>query len=174
MTPPASAAADAGPNVFITLGDTTVAASPAVGESTGRHPAQGDRQAERRDRPSIAFRAWNMGMVSIVIVVTNRRRELETVLRSMTNMGANPVEVIVVDDGSTDDTWKWMQKSVTGAVLCRNEKPVGLVDAATQGINVSIGEFIGVIDLTGPVDKVGANHKVVPRSYYEMLGRYQR
>ena len=148
--------------------------APAIGESTGRHPAQGNG-ALVRERPTIAMKAWTVGLVSCVIVTTNRRRDLDAVLRTMSTSSAPSLEIIVVDDGSTDDTWKWLQQSGHKGTVSRNETPVGLVDAATQGINLSVGEYIGVVDLTGTNDPTEAlNHTLIPRSYYETIGRYQR
>ncbi|MGE0879151.1 MAG: glycosyltransferase family 2 protein [Acidimicrobiia bacterium] len=163
--------ADAMSDVFGRLSTLTGDGADSFRESTGRHPAGGDG----RERPRIRMRPWNYGLVSVIIVVTNRRRDLETVLRSLQTIDGSPAEIVVIDDGSTDGTWAWLQRNAKNCVARRNEAAVGFNDAATQGINESNGQFIGVIDLTGPLDQSNAaNHTVVPRTFYETLGRYQR
>ncbi len=59
-------------------------------------------------------------------------------------------EIIVVDDGSTDDTSEIAKKS--GAITILNEKNLGVTKATQKGLEAALGEIIVTIDADGQHD----------------------
>lgn len=54
-------------------------------------------------------------LLSIVVPTYNRRGELQTMLDSLLPQARNrPVEILIADDRSTDDTWPWLQATFAG------------------------------------------------------------
>jgi glycosyltransferase involved in cell wall biosynthesis len=93
-------------------------------------------------------------LVSVVIPVLNRERFLREAIQSVLDQTYRPFEVIVVDDGSTDD-------SVTIArsfpAVCVIEQPhAGPSVARNRGIAASKGEFLAFLDADDlmPPDKL--------------------
>ena len=59
-------------------------------------------------------------LVSVVIPVFNGARFIDETLRSVFAQDYRPIEVIVVDDGSTDDTSRILARLVAASVVFRN------------------------------------------------------
>ena len=82
--------------------------------------------------------------VSIVIPVYNEERHLKPCLDSLAAQSVAPLEVIVVDNNSTDDTPK-----IAGAyafVKLLREPRQGVVFARDRGVRAAKGQIIGRID----------------------------
>jgi glycosyltransferase involved in cell wall biosynthesis len=84
-------------------------------------------------------------LVSCIVPVFNGERFLAEALQSILDQTHQPVEVIVVDDGSTDDT-----PSVVAAFGDRvryfHQNNAGPAAARNRGIEESRGEFIAFLD----------------------------
>ena len=86
-----------------------------------------------------------MPNVSVVIPTYNRARWLPETVASVLNQTCPPLEVLIVDDGSTDDT---------EAVCARFPEPVrylrqdnaGVSAARNRGVQHARGEWIGFVD----------------------------
>lgn len=158
-------------DVFARLAESTAAHSLAA--ATERHPASVAAGAPEPPSPRIVAKTWLLALVSVIVVTRDHRKDLEAVLRTLGEWRNGPLEVVVVDDGSSDGTYEWLSHVAVGGVVIRNEKPIGLIDAATLGINASEGEYIGVIDLTERVTpETALPPAVVRRHHYEVMGRY--
>jgi GT2 family glycosyltransferase len=85
---------------------------------------------------------------SVVIPSYNGRRLLETCLDSISrHRPATPtVEVIVADDGSTDDTPHWLSQAHPDVRLIRLERNRGFCAAANAGIEAARGEFLQLLN----------------------------
>jgi glycosyltransferase involved in cell wall biosynthesis len=85
--------------------------------------------------------------VSVIVPAYNRARLLEGCLRDLLDQTYPDLEIVVVDDGSTDDTGR-----VAGSVDDRRLKYIrhdlnrGLPAARNTGIRASTGEFIAFQD----------------------------
>ena len=84
-------------------------------------------------------------LVSIIIPVFNRSEDLSRCLESITNLNYNNIEVIVIDDNSSEDI----------EVICNNYKKVyfyrnkvngGPAESKNNGINRATGDFLWFID----------------------------
>jgi GT2 family glycosyltransferase len=88
-------------------------------------------------------------LVSTVIPVFNRARLLEEAVGSVLAQTYRPIEIVIVDDGSTDDT-----PQVAQALAARHPEIVryvrkdngGCAQARNAGLAVARGEFIQLLD----------------------------
>jgi len=85
--------------------------------------------------------------VSVVIPAYN---EAMSIGKVVTNCKAFCDEIIVIDDGSTDDTAEIAKKS--GALLLRNEKNLGITKALQKGLEAAQGDIIVTMDADGQHD----------------------
>jgi glycosyltransferase involved in cell wall biosynthesis len=88
-----------------------------------------------------------MPEVSVVIPTYNRAKVLSRAVKSVLNQGYRDFEIIVVDDGSTDNT-----EQVVGAFdkqqvkYVRHEKNMGPAAARNTGIGHANGKYIAFQD----------------------------
>jgi glycosyltransferase involved in cell wall biosynthesis len=89
------------------------------------------------------------GMVSTIIPVFNRSRMLREAVASVLAQTYRPIEVIIVDDGSTDDTpatCAELQASHSDVVRCVRQLNAGPGAARETGRQLARGEFIQYLD----------------------------
>ena len=84
-------------------------------------------------------------LVSIVICCHNRRDYLRETLESVFAQNYQPVEIIVMDDGSTDGTDELMA-SYGDAVRYYRQDPQGIAVARTNASKLARGEYIAYQD----------------------------
>jgi glycosyltransferase involved in cell wall biosynthesis len=132
-----------------------------------------------------------MGLISIVIATYNRSKLLRESLESLLAQTYRDIEIIVVDDGSTDDTQAvvaWMAQE-HGNIRYYPRPHLGLPATRNFGLERARGEFIGFFDsddLWPPdyieimVNKLQANpdfdvaySKIMILSDGEIKGRFQ-
>lgn len=88
-----------------------------------------------------------MPNVSVIIPTYNRAKVLGRAVKSVLNQGYGDFEIIVVDDGSTDNTWE-----VSGAFdsqhvkYVRHERNLGPAAARNTGIGQARGKYIAFQD----------------------------
>lgn len=88
--------------------------------------------------------------LSVVIATYNRLAELRTMLDSLLpQVHGQPVEVVIVDDHSTDATWEWLQTTFAGSsgvLRFRMEKNSGPGPARNAGLAAARGRYFVPID----------------------------
>jgi dolichol-phosphate mannosyltransferase len=85
--------------------------------------------------------------VSIVLATYNERENILDTISSIFEHVKDPVEVIVVDDDSSDMTWKLVEEHKDPRVkLIRRVDTRGLASAFNRGIIESRGEIVGWMD----------------------------
>ena len=84
-------------------------------------------------------------LVSIIIPCFNHGCYLGDAVRSVLQQTYAPIEIIVVDDGSTDDTAK-VAHSFGAAIRYVKKQNGGLSSARNKGIECAKGEFLGFLD----------------------------
>ncbi|MEY2565395.1 MAG: hypothetical protein QOH88_3588 [Verrucomicrobiota bacterium] len=84
-----------------------------------------------------------MADVSIIIPTYNRLWSLPQALDSCRGNSCQ-TEIIVVDDGSTDETWEWLQQQPD--VIAIRQENLGKDWAVNHGFAVASGEFIRFLD----------------------------
>jgi poly-beta-1,6-N-acetyl-D-glucosamine synthase len=97
-----------------------------------------------------------LGSISIVMVVRNEASILETKLRSLTllNYPANPPEIIVVSDGSTDRTNDILQEfsRTYGLHIVLSEHPRGKASGLNNALKVARAEVVVFMDVRQQIE----------------------
>ena len=86
-----------------------------------------------------------METVSVIIPTFNRVQLLNRALRSVFDQSASLLEVIVVDDGSTDSTSEWVAETFPEAVLV-TQPNLGVSRARNRGIETARGDWVAFLD----------------------------
>lgn len=100
------------------------------------------------------FQRWaNMKKesVSVAIPVYNGEKYVSVCIESLLNQTMKPDEIIVIDDGSTDDTIKFASKHPIK--LLKHEKNKGLAEARNTSIKNAVGDIIVFIDCDAKAEK---------------------
>ena len=87
----------------------------------------------------------NKYKISVVIPTLNRINTLQRALDSVINQTYKPAEIIVVDNGSSDGTLKFLREQYP-AIKTLTENKVGVSSARNQGIKKSINQWIALLD----------------------------
>lgn len=87
-----------------------------------------------------------MAFVSVVVPTRNRSRLLGRTLRSICTQQAIDFEVVVVDDGSTEDTAAVVAAADAHIKVIRNPRPSGVSVARNLGIAAASGDWIAFCD----------------------------
>jgi glycosyltransferase involved in cell wall biosynthesis len=84
-------------------------------------------------------------LVSVIIPTWNRAKEVRVAIDSLLAQTYQPLEIVVVDDGSTDDTPATLAAYV-GRIKTLRQANSGASAARNAGIKVSSGAMIGFLD----------------------------
>lgn len=88
--------------------------------------------------------------VSIIVPVYNSKKYLRSCLDSLVNQTLSDIEIIAIDDASTDNSLailKEYQKKYPNLIkIIRNEKNMGQSIARNKGIKIAKGDYIGFLD----------------------------
>jgi glycosyltransferase involved in cell wall biosynthesis len=87
----------------------------------------------------------SLGLVSVVIPVFNGERFLRAAIDSVLTQGYRPIEVVVVNDGSTDGTAAILS-SYGPAVRVVQQDNAGLGAARNAGVSASLGDLLAFLD----------------------------
>lgn len=93
-------------------------------------------------------------LVSVIIPVYNAEKYITKCIRSLMNQTYENFEIIIVNDGSTDDSIKSINtlKELDKRIVVINKKNEGVSKARTSGLEVAKGEFIMFLDSDDFVD----------------------
>ena len=83
--------------------------------------------------------------ISVIIPTFNRRHTLKRAISSVLNQTLKPVEIIVVDDGSTDGTDEWLQLYHPSIKLI-SQSNSGVSSARNIGIQHAQTDWISLLD----------------------------
>ena len=86
--------------------------------------------------------------ISIIIPVYNLEKYIKRTVESVLKQTYTNIEVIIIDDGSTDESWKIIQKiaSDDSRVIPIHQKNGGVTNARLNGVKHSTGQWIGFVD----------------------------
>lgn len=124
-----------------------------------------------------------MKKISIIVPVYNTEKYLGRCIESIQNQTYSNLEIILVDDGSKDDSLKichmYAEKDARIKVL--HTKNFGVSTARNIGIKCSTGEYIGFIDSDDYIEKTMyetlvrySDDKVLPICTYNMVDENKR
>ena len=103
-------------------------------ESPASNPSE-QPLSTRNDRP----------LVTIVVIAHSVRRELERCIGSIARHAGVPVETILVDNGSTDDTREWVREAHPEVQLVPLPRNLGLA-ARDHGLRRARGRYTMFLD----------------------------
>lgn len=87
--------------------------------------------------------------VSVIVPVYNTEKYLENCLKSICKQSFKDMEIIIVDDGSTDGSKEIINSFIQKdkRIICvSHEKNRGLFQARVTGVENSLGEYIAFVD----------------------------
>ena len=90
-----------------------------------------------------------MPKVSVIVPVYNTENYIEKCLNSLVNQTLEDIEIIVINDGSTDDSENLIDKFIgkyPNKIKYYKKENGGLSEARNYGLNYVTGEYIGFID----------------------------
>lgn len=87
-------------------------------------------------------------VISVIIPVYNAEKHLEKCVRSVFSQTYRNLEIILVDDGSTDNSLVICEglKKVDSRVLVIHQNNGGVSSARNKGLDVASGDYIGFVD----------------------------
>ncbi len=85
-------------------------------------------------------------LVSIITVVYNAEKTLETTIQNIITQTYKPLEYIIIDGGSSDGTLAIIRQYEQYISYWRSEPDEGLYDAMNKGIALANGSLIGIIN----------------------------
>jgi len=103
-----------------------------------------------------------MTRVSIVVPNLNGARFLPTCLDSLRRQTRPPTEVVVVDDGSTDESLNLLQASYSSARVVAHPRRLGVARAFNDGIRASIGDVVVLLNNDTEVEDTWLEELVRP------------
>lgn len=84
--------------------------------------------------------------VTVIIPTYNRAHVIERPLKSLLNQTIDNVEIVVVDDGSSDDTDKILENYMDRLTLVKHETNKGVCAAKNTGLDHIHGEWFTILD----------------------------
>lgn len=88
-------------------------------------------------------------LVSVIVPMYNHRRFIERALLSVVKQDYRPLQVVAIDDGSTDDTGiiarDFLEENMQSAiVIIRNNR--GAAETINEAIQMSSGDYINILN----------------------------
>ena len=88
-----------------------------------------------------------MKKVSVILPTYNEKEIILDVIKELKENIKNPLEIIVIDDDSTDKTWEIVKEAdIQGVKVIRRIASKGLASAISHGINSASGDIIVWMD----------------------------
>ena len=86
--------------------------------------------------------------ISIIVPVYNVEHYLERCLNSLINQTLDDIEIICINDGSTDNSLQILEnyKRIDNRIKIITQENVGLSQTRNNGIQIATGEYIGFCD----------------------------
>lgn len=88
-------------------------------------------------------------LVSVIIPAYNRAQFLTGAVQNILEQNVSHIEIIIVDDGSTDDTnsiCKKLSQSYTGLIKYLYQENAGAGAARAAGLRLAVGKYIAFFD----------------------------
>ena len=93
--------------------------------------------------------------ISVIIPVYNTEKYLKECLDSIVNQTLKDIEIICVDDGSTDDSLSILQEYAKkdNRIMIIDQKNSGVSSARNSGLDKATGEYLAFVDPDDWIDK---------------------
>src|ERR1700744_3507890 len=97
-----------------------------------------------------------MPLVSIIIPVYNSEKYLSDAIQSAINQTWSDTEIIIIDDGSTDNSLQVAQQFISEKVKIFHQENKGASVARNYGLTKAKGDYIQFLD----ADDILSNNKI--------------
>lgn len=96
-----------------------------------------------------------MSKISIIIPMYNAKEYIARCLESVINQSFSDIEIIIVNDGSTDESLEICRKyaKIDERIIILNKDNNGVSVARNQGMNVATGEYVMFVDSDDWIDE---------------------
>ena len=95
----------------------------------------------------------NNPLVSVITVCLNSEKTIERAIKSVLNQNYSPIEYIILDGGSNDNTLDIINKYKNNISKIISEKDNGISDAFNKGIKLSSGKYIQLLNSDDVLDE---------------------
>jgi glycosyltransferase involved in cell wall biosynthesis len=97
----------------------------------------------------------NYVKLSIILPVYNVEKFLERCIESVINQSIKEIEIIIVNDGSTDKSLEIINKfaAIDSRIVVINKENEGYGASINKGIKISKGEYIGIVETDDWIDR---------------------
>ena len=96
---------------------------------------------------------YNFPKISIIVPIYNTNKYLNECLISLQNQTLKDIEIICVNDGSTDNSLDIIMEYINdNRFIIINKNNSGYGDSMNQGLNFANGEYIGIVESDDFVD----------------------
>jgi GT2 family glycosyltransferase len=85
-------------------------------------------------------------LLSVIVVNWNSKDDLARCLESLERQTLRPIDVVVVDNGSTDGSPEMVCSRFPGAVLIAEAENLGFAEGCNRGIAAARGEWIALLN----------------------------
>lgn len=86
-------------------------------------------------------------LISVIIPVYNTESYLSYSIDSIINQTYKKFELIIVNDGSTDNSFKILQSYKDKRIIClQNERNIGNYSSRNKGVKIARGKYIAIMD----------------------------
>lgn len=86
-------------------------------------------------------------LISVVLPAYNCEKTIDAAVNSILNQTYENFELIIIDDGSTDNTYELLQKYTDNRIrLFRNQCNEGIIYTLNKGLSLANGEYIARMD----------------------------
>ena len=113
------------------------------------HPEKYGKEAEQvDDYRDIYYRRCIMPKVSVVVPVYNTQDYLKECLDSIINQSFKEIEIVCIDDGSTDESPSILDEyeKTDPRIRVIHKKNAGYGAAINQGIKLARGKYVGIVE----------------------------
>ena len=91
--------------------------------------------------------------ISIIIPIYNVNKYLRECLDSIINQTLKTIEIICINDGSTDNSLEIIKEYIyDNRIIIINKNNSGYGDSMNQGLNIASGEYIGIVESDDFID----------------------
>lgn len=93
-------------------------------------------------------------LISVIVPIYNGEKFIDVCVGSLLKQTINDIEIILVDDGSTDSSLQVCRKweKLDSRVILIHQENAGVSAARNNGVNVANGKYIGFCDVDDWID----------------------
>lgn len=91
-------------------------------------------------------------LITIIVPAYNVEKYIDRCINSIINQSYQNLQVIIVNDGSTDNTWEKCQRYEDKRIEIYKKENGGLSDARNYGLKFAKGEYVAFVDSDDWID----------------------